>query len=112
MQPHTSPKQPNEFEDVSTCSHVRTSKCVFECMKAHPAALAGDHRFLIQLLSMFENGIGCSVCRAMVAGVCVCADVWQQTERLLWVYAGVVGAGIRLVGTGGQRPPRLATATW
>lgn len=48
---------------------------MFECIKAHPAALAGDHRFLIQLLSVFENGIGCSVCRAMVAGVCACACV-------------------------------------
>lgn len=45
---------------------------MFECIEANPAALAEDHRVLIQLLSMFENGIGCSVSRAMVAIVCLC----------------------------------------
>lgn len=46
---------------------------MLECIKEHPSALAEDHRVLNRLLSVFENGIGCSVCGAMAAAdVCVC----------------------------------------
>lgn len=72
---------------------------MFEYIKEHPSALAEDHRVLIQLLSMFENGVGCSVCVSCgcrCAPLCVClrAGVWHQAGGLLWVHAGVVGAGM------------------
>ena len=70
-----------------------------ECIKEHPFALAADHRVLIHSLSVFENGVGClyelrfPLCFCVC--VCVCrAGVWQQTGGLLWVHAGVAGAGM------------------
>ena len=83
--------------------------------KEHPSALAEDHRVLIQLLSMFENGIGCSVC--MSCGfpcVCVCVCVCALTGCLAPDRRVAVGPRWRSRGwnvIGGDSGPKAAQAS-
>lgn len=57
---------------------------MFECIKEHPSALAEDHRVLIQLLSMFENEVGCSVaCVCVFARGCL-APEWRVAVGPHW----------------------------
>lgn len=85
---------------------------MFEYIKEHPSALAEDHRVLIQLLSMFENGVGCSVC---VSCGCRCAPLCVFAHRRLapgWRVA--VGPRWRSWGwnvIGGDSRPKAAQAS-
>lgn len=66
---------------MCTCAAI----CAFECIRAHPCALAEDHRVLIQLLSVFEDEVGCSVPACVfgtrLEGCCGSTLVYSGLER-------------------------------